>query len=88
MQLLTREELQKLLIQAKAEGYYEIFLLELTTGAGASGASSFLGDGNIHREQTVCLYSRSASTTGRGRISARMDAWVLGGWISNSPLIR
>ena len=32
MQLLTREELQKLLIQAKAEGYYEIFLLELTTG--------------------------------------------------------
>ncbi len=32
MKLLTREELQRLLIQAKAEGYYEIFLLELTTG--------------------------------------------------------
>ena len=32
MQLLSREELQKLLIQAKAEGYYEVFLLELTTG--------------------------------------------------------
>lgn len=32
MQLLTREELQKMLIQAKAEGYYEVFLLELTTG--------------------------------------------------------
>ena len=32
MRLLSREELQKLLIQAKAEGYYEVFLLELTTG--------------------------------------------------------
>lgn len=32
MKLLTREELQRLLTQAKAEGYYEIFLLELTTG--------------------------------------------------------
>lgn len=32
MQVLSREEMQKLLIQAKDEGYYEIFLLELTTG--------------------------------------------------------
>ena len=32
MHLLSREELQKLLIQAKDEGYYEVFLLELTTG--------------------------------------------------------
>ena len=32
MRLLNREELQKLLIQARAEGYYEVFLLELTTG--------------------------------------------------------
>ncbi len=32
MQVLTREEMQRLLIQAKDEGYYEIFLLELTTG--------------------------------------------------------
>ena len=32
MKLLSREELQKLLIQARAEGYYEVFLLELTTG--------------------------------------------------------
>lgn len=32
MQLLTREELQRLLIQAEDEGYYEVFLLELTTG--------------------------------------------------------
>ncbi|WP_417042899.1 tyrosine-type recombinase/integrase [Dysosmobacter sp.] len=32
MQVLTREELQRLLIQAKAEGCYELFLLELSTG--------------------------------------------------------
>ena len=32
MHLLSREELQKLLIQAKDEGYYEVFLLELSTG--------------------------------------------------------
>ena len=32
MQILSREELQKLLIQAKDEGYYEVFLLELATG--------------------------------------------------------
>lgn len=30
--MLTREELQRFLIQAKEEGMYELFLLELTTG--------------------------------------------------------
>ena len=32
MQVLDRDELQRFLIQAKAEGYYELFLLELATG--------------------------------------------------------
>ena len=32
MQVLTAEEIQRLLIQAKAEGYYEFFLLEMATG--------------------------------------------------------
>ena len=32
MQVLSREEMQRLLIQAKYEGYYEVFLLELSTG--------------------------------------------------------
>ena len=32
MQVLTREELQRFLIQAKFEGYYELFLLDLATG--------------------------------------------------------
>ena len=30
--MLTREELQRFLIQAKFEGYYEVFLLDLATG--------------------------------------------------------
>ena len=32
MQVLDRDELQRFLIQAKAEGYYELFLLDLATG--------------------------------------------------------
>lgn len=32
MQVLTQEEMQRLLLQAKAEGYFELFLLELSTG--------------------------------------------------------
>lgn len=32
MQVLTCEEIWRFLIQAKAKGYYEMFLLELTTG--------------------------------------------------------
>ena len=32
MQVLTRDELQRFLIQAEAEGYYELFLLALATG--------------------------------------------------------
>ena len=32
MKVLTQEEIQRFLIQAKAEGMYELFLLELTTG--------------------------------------------------------
>ena len=32
MQVLTHEEMQRFLIQAKYDGYYELFLLELATG--------------------------------------------------------
>ena len=32
MQVLTQEEIRRFLIQANEEGYYEFFLLELTTG--------------------------------------------------------
>ena len=32
MKILTQEEIQRFLIQTNAEGMYELFLLELTTG--------------------------------------------------------
>lgn len=32
MQVLTREEMQRFLIQAKFDGYFEILLIALTTG--------------------------------------------------------
>lgn len=32
MQVLTQAEIQRFLIQAREEGYYEFFILELTTG--------------------------------------------------------
>lgn len=32
MKILTREEMQRVLIQAKEEGYYEVFLVEFATG--------------------------------------------------------
>ena len=32
MQILTKEEMQRLLIQAKEEGFYEMFLLDISTG--------------------------------------------------------
>ena len=32
MEILTPEEMQRLLIQAKEEGFYEMFLLDLATG--------------------------------------------------------
>ena len=32
MQILSREEMQRFLLQAKEEGYFELFLLELSTG--------------------------------------------------------
>ncbi len=60
MRLLSREELQKLLIQAKAEGYYEVFLLELTTGLRVGELMALQWDdlnfntGELRIERQVC----------------------------------
>ena len=60
MQLLTREELQRLLIQAKDEGYYEVFLLELTTGLRVGELMALQWDdlnlktGELRIERQVC----------------------------------
>lgn len=60
MRLLSREELQKLLIQARAEGYYEVFLLELTTGLRVGELMALQWDdlnfstGELRIERQVC----------------------------------
>ena len=60
MRLLSREELQKLLIQARAEGYYEVFLLELTTGLRVGELMALRWDnlnfstGELRIERQVC----------------------------------
>ena len=43
MNILTREEMQRFLIQAKEEGYYELFLLELATGLRTSSGNPPVG---------------------------------------------
>ena len=40
MQVLSRQELQRFLIQAKADGYFELFLLDLSTGLRRRAAGS------------------------------------------------
>ena len=58
--ILNREELQKLLIQARAEGYYEVFLLELTTGLRVGELMALRWDdlnlktGELRIERQVC----------------------------------
>ena len=42
------------------------------------GKSSFFGDGNIHRESTLVLYSASTRLTDGGRIMVQTAAFVLG----------
>ena len=48
------------------------------TTPGVMGQSSFTGDGNIQRESTVFLYSRSTATTVGGRTILRTEFFVLG----------
>ena len=58
--ILSREELQKLLIQARAEDYYEVFLLELTTGLRVGELMALQWDdlnlktGELRIERQVC----------------------------------
>ena len=52
------------------------------------GESSFLDEGNIHRESTLALYSRITFRTEGGRIKVRTAAFVFGSQITTSgPLV-
>ena len=51
---------------------------------GRMGVSSFLGEGNIHLESTLALYSRITFRTVGGRIKVRTAAFVFGSQITTS----
>lgn len=59
MQVLTHEEMQRFLIQAKHDGYYEIFLLDLATGLrrgellGLKWSNLNFESGELHIERQI-----------------------------------
>ena len=66
MQVLARDELQRFLIQAKAEGYYELFLLDLATGLRRGELLALQWD-DLDFETGVLTISKQVSLV-RGRI--------------------
>ena len=66
MQVLTREELQRFLIQAKFEGYYEVFLLDLATGLRRGELMALQWD-DLDFETGVLTISKQVSLV-RGKI--------------------
>lgn len=63
-----------------------IFLTVLYTDCGFLGISSITGDGNIHREFTVFLYSANTFNTTFGSIIVRIELLVFGSDICILPL--
>ena len=61
MQVLDREELQKFLIQAQADGYYELFLLDLCTGL-RRGELIALQWGDLNFETGMLTVNKQAYT--------------------------
>ncbi len=61
MQVLTHDEMQRFLIQAKHDGYYEIFMLDLATGLrrgelmGLKWSDLNTDTGELHIERQVCM---------------------------------
>ena len=58
------------------------------TEAGSSGASSFLGEGNIHREEILCRDRSRIVRMGAGRRMLRQEARVLGWETISFPQMR
>lgn len=67
MQVLTREEMQRFIVQAKADGYFELFILELSTGL-RRGEIAGLQWGDLDMLTGELHISRQATTV-HGRIS-------------------
>ena len=66
MQVLARDELQRFLIQAQAEGYYELFLLDLATGLRRGELLALQWD-DLNFETGVLTISKQVSLV-RGKI--------------------
>lgn len=78
MQILTPQEVIRFLTQAKEEGYYELFLLELTTGMrrgeiiGLKWRDLNLQTGELHiSRQIVKVGSKNVATTPKTKSSIR-----------------
>ena len=67
MQVLTKEEMQRFIVQAKADGYFELFILELSTGL-RRGEIAGLQWGDLDM-QTGELHITRQATTVHGRIN-------------------
>ena len=63
MQVLTREEMQRFMIQAKADGYFELFLLEFSTGL-RRGEIAALQWNDLNLRTGELHISRQATTVG------------------------
>ena len=63
MKILSREAMQKLLIQAKEENYYELFLLELATGLRLGEIAALQWD-DLNLETGELRISKQAGTSG------------------------
>ena len=78
MQVLTREEMQRFMIQAKADGYFELFLLELSTGmrrgeiAALQWADLNMQTGELHiSRQATTVHGNIQITTPKTKSSIR-----------------
>ena len=61
MQVLTREEMQRFIIQAKEDGYFELFILELSTGLRRGEIAALQWD-DLNMQTGELHISRQATT--------------------------
>ena len=69
MQVLGREELQRFLIQAQAEGYFELFLLDLCTGLRRGELLALQWDDLDFKSGTLTVNKRVYEVKGQLRVS-------------------
>ena len=71
MQVLGREELQRFLIQAQAEGYFELFLLDLCTGLRRGELLALQWDDLDFKTGTLTVNKQVYEVKGRLQVSPK-----------------